>query len=303
MDKSELLQFARECASKNEDLYELLGIDALTANDPKQVQRGYRKSSLKYHPDKVKVFDADKWQFLERARDTLLDATAREAYDTARSAALQREQARREMDAKKRAMVEDLEARERGASVKKARNENNGMSEEERRRLAESGRRRVLEREKLLREAEERMRKADEARERPKAPAVAPQAAQAEPPAGGETDESREAEIERRLRELQERKAAKKAAKEARRAGGGTLAVPLATPPLVTTDPNQPPQAGTQADEKKDTKSFSFSAPKSTTSAPRVKGDFSSTMARLRAAQAQKDRCKAEEAAKQADAL
>lgn len=53
MDKSELLTLAREYADKNEDLYALLGIDAITAKEEKEVQRAYRKQSIKYHPDKT----------------------------------------------------------------------------------------------------------------------------------------------------------------------------------------------------------------------------------------------------------
>jgi DnaJ family protein C protein 17 len=61
MDKSELLTLAREYADKNEDLYALLGIDAITAKEEKEVQRAYRKQSIKYHPDKTgSSFSAEK---------------------------------------------------------------------------------------------------------------------------------------------------------------------------------------------------------------------------------------------------
>lgn len=52
MEKSELLGLAREYA-KSVDLYELLGTDALKAKEPREVQRAYRKQSIKYHPDKL----------------------------------------------------------------------------------------------------------------------------------------------------------------------------------------------------------------------------------------------------------
>jgi curved DNA-binding protein CbpA len=52
MEKSELLGLAREYA-KNTDLYELLALDSLKAKEPKEVQRAYRKVSIKYHPDKL----------------------------------------------------------------------------------------------------------------------------------------------------------------------------------------------------------------------------------------------------------
>ncbi|KAG4217499.1 hypothetical protein PC116_g34020, partial [Phytophthora cactorum] len=133
MDKSDLILYAKEYAT-TQDLYELLGV---TSDTPKEdIHRAWRKRSLKYHPDKAGAnFDPAKWELFERARDILSDAPAREVYDSQRSAAILREEQRRAMDAKKRAMVEDLEARERGA-VKRPRGDGDGptMSEAERRR-------------------------------------------------------------------------------------------------------------------------------------------------------------------------
>ncbi|KAI1212294.1 DnaJ-domain-containing protein [Annulohypoxylon truncatum] len=335
MDKSDLLVYAKEYAT-TQDLYELLGVTSDTAKQ--DIHRAWRKRSLKYHPDKAGAnFDPAKWELFERARDVLSDAAAREVYDSQRSAAQLREQQRRAMDAKRRAMVEDLEARERGG-VKRPRDDSHGptMSEAERRRLAEAGKRRLEERQRLMREAEARERQRESERDREQAniedqqksgppksePAGRRKTPDASSAAESKTDIDPEppirnndgyddqiADIERKIREARLRKAAKKDKKAARENGGSgkdRLEAHQAKP-----IPDVPEEL--KADEKKDpsissgtAKSFSFapstnasnSSNATASSKPRVKGDFSSTMARLRAAQAEKEaRKKAEEAA------
>ncbi|KAL7627147.1 hypothetical protein AAE478_003923 [Parahypoxylon ruwenzoriense] len=348
MDKSDLLIYAKEYAT-TQDLYELLGV---TADTPKEdIHRAWRKKSIKYHPDKAgEQFDAAKWELFERARDVLCDPAAREVYDGARSAALLREQQRRAMDAKRRAMVEDLEARERGA-VKRTRGEGTAptMSEAERRRLAEAGKRRMEERQRLMKEAEERERRRQRERERereqeqetetankgtqpkqePPNPTEEPQPEpgrgqrrapddipgadskmdiDSEPAAREDGYDDQIADLERKLEEARQRKAARKEKKAARKGGGGggddkQHEAHKTTPP----PPDVPEEPKADEKKKKDTatsspsaKTFSFSAPKSASEGirPRAKGDFSSTMARLRAAQAEKEaRKKAEEEA------
>ncbi|KAI0376857.1 DnaJ-domain-containing protein [Hypomontagnella monticulosa] len=337
MDKSDLLIYAKEYAT-TQDLYDLLGV---TSDTPKEdIHRAWRKRSLKYHPDKAGAnFDSAKWELFERARDVLSDAAAREVYDSQRSAALLREEQRRAMDAKRRAMVEDLEARERGA-VKRPRNEHDGpvMSEAERRRLVEAGKRRLEERQRLMREAEERERQREREKEKEQAgkesqlkPAPlqserqegksTPDASGAaeskmdidpEPPAqNGDGYDNQIAALERKLEEARQRKAAKKE-KKAGRKNGTSKDEKLGNHQTQAT-PTSDISGEQKADEKKDTssststtaKTFSFSPATAPTSGaatagnkPRAKGDFSSTMARLRAAQAEKEaRKKAEEAA------
>ncbi|KAI0881852.1 DnaJ-domain-containing protein [Annulohypoxylon maeteangense] len=330
MDNSDLLVYAKEYAT-TQDLYELLGV---TSDTPKpDIHRAWRKRSLKYHPDKAETnFDPEKWELFERARDVLSDAAAREIYDSQRSAAQLREQQRHAMDAKRRAMVEDLEARERGA-IKRPRDDRSGatMSEAERRRLAEAGKRRLEERQRLMREAEARERQRDLEREReqprkedqqkpepssrrrtPDASSVAESKIDIDPePSAQNVDgyDDQIADIERKIREARLRKAAKKDKKATRKndvPGGDKLEAHQAKP-----TPDIPEEL--KADEKKEpsisstraTKSFSFAPTTNasnngnatTDNKPRAKGDFSSTMARLRAAQAEKEaRKKAEEA-------
>lgn len=248
----------------------------------------------------------------------LSDAAARDAYDSQRSAALKRQEERRAMDAKKRAMVDDLEARERGDD-KRQRTDRPTMSEAERRRLLEAGKRRMEERQRLMREAEQRERQREEAsresQQSSKPPDDTPDDVESkmdidhEPPASngdGDGYDDRIADLERRLRKAKERKAARKDDKKrkpARKGGDNQEAQAQATPlPDISQE--------RKADEKKgavpSTKPFSFSpaAAGNGASTGRVKGDFSSTMARLRAAQAEKEaRKKAEETAIATDSI
>ncbi|KAI2612741.1 DnaJ-domain-containing protein [Hypoxylon fragiforme] len=323
MDKSDLLLYAKEYAT-TQDLYELLGV---TSDTPKEdIHRAWRKRSLKYHPDKAGAnFDASKWELFERARDVLSDAPAREVYDSQRSAALLREQQRRAMDAKKRSMVEDLEARERGGGDAKRPRNGNGpaTSEAERQRLVEAGKRRMEARQKLMRDAEmrererERERKREQARVRLQealaanentttAPAPTPTPskktpdhkknsdsdANAKPPAStnpqGDDDYERQiADIERRLEEARVRKAAAKKDKKKKKTGKD--------------DGREEPQATHTPDTDNPNPRISAEAPPAIPKAPaaeaRAPGSMSSTLARLVAAQAAKDARKAAEAA------
>lgn len=195
-------------------------------------------------------------------------------------------------------MIEDLEARERGDTPKRMKHDQaNGMSEAERKLLAARGQKRAEERQRLMEEAEERMRKAEVAKTQaqPQSGSVdyAQEKATVEA-AEGDPYESEIADLERSLREVQERK---KASKKMRKSDVRPPTSLDATSQAQATPTKPPNVSGSKADEKK---VFSFSTPKSTTtetSTPPAKGDFSATMARLRAAQAEKDRIKAAEAA------
>lgn len=147
---ADLLQYAQDYASKDVDLYDLLGIDALTPKE--DIHRAWRKRSLKHHPDKAgAAFDAEKWQLFERARDVLLDAAARAAYDAGIKAALLRRQERDAMDRQRRRFVDDLEAREAAARKEKE--------------DSERVKREVVERERERLRGEKRMREEEEKRQ------------------------------------------------------------------------------------------------------------------------------------------
>ncbi|KAI0861021.1 hypothetical protein F4860DRAFT_185237 [Xylaria cubensis] len=313
--RSELLQYAREYATSGKDLYELLSVSPEAAQP--EVHRAWRKASLKHHPDKAKNFDPELWQLFERARDVLSSPEARAAYDSARAAAVQAQKARAALDAKRRAMIDDLEARERGVK-RKADGEKNMMTENEKRTLMEKGREHLEKRRRLREEAEARERARavvegdgernavrKEAEKRP-SPQPQPNTADAngadddkdpqQPPQPQPADEydERIADIERRLRVRKADKAARKAEKKK---GSHTKSrtdevaedrkstiIPSSAPTAPEKPPSQP-----------------YSIPTTTTThlppSNTAPGDFSSTMAKLRAAQREKERKRAEAAA------
>ncbi|KAL1976564.1 hypothetical protein VTN31DRAFT_2846 [Thermomyces dupontii] len=164
-------------AASSQDFYALLEIPP-TATES-EIRRGYRRAALKYHPDKIAhptPADIDKFHLLQIAYDVLSDPSVRQLYDNAREARERKKREREAMDAAKRKMREELEARERAGAA----GENRGVKrpwmattmsadydeeaerklEREIERIAEDGRRR-------RREAEERrMREALEEEER-----------------------------------------------------------------------------------------------------------------------------------------
>jgi DnaJ family protein C protein 17 len=317
--KSELLQYAREYATANKDLYELLCVPADAA--PPEIHRAWRKASLKHHPDKAKNFDPELWQLFERARDVLSSAEARSAYDSARAAAVQAQRARAALDAKKRAMIDDLEARERGVKRKTGEGRTDGgrhmMTEAEKRVLMEKGREHLEKRRKLKEEAEARERARQRTRTGDGAAGASGQGGEAErqqsqprqsnydrvpistddggavedmdapPPPPTDEYDRRIADLERKLRERKAEKAARKAEKKKNNnhkppkdEGPFSLAGEnRQSPPMPAVF--QPPSVHMQH-------------PTTTSSTPTPPGDFSSTMAKLRAAQREKERKRAE---------
>ncbi|RFU78033.1 dnaj domain cwf23 [Trichoderma arundinaceum] len=165
-DKADLLRFANEYADKNVDLYELLGVDALTPKE--DIHRAWRKRSLKYHPDKAgDNFDAAKWELFERARDILSDPNARAAYDQSLKAKLLRKQEREAMDKEHKKFADDLEARENAHRQQRQQQQQREREkmDKERERLAEE--QRIHEEEKRRQaEAAQEMEDLAEARRR-----------------------------------------------------------------------------------------------------------------------------------------
>lgn len=160
-----------------EDFYSLLGV-TFESNES-EIKRQYRKTSIKYHPDKNPddAAAADRFIRLGIARDILLDVQLRSIYDTARLRRKEKALQDELLDGRRRKMKEDLERRERGA-VNGKRKRNEELSEAEKReseiqRLAEDGKRRRKEaQEKLQKRREEEasfMEPSPEA-EQPKAP-------------------------------------------------------------------------------------------------------------------------------------
>ncbi|GAB1196928.1 hypothetical protein APSETT444_006208 [Aspergillus pseudonomiae] len=163
-------------AASNQDFYALLDISPAAAEG--EIRRAYRKTALKYHPDKIAnptPADIDKFHTLQIAYDVLSDPSIRQLYDNAREARQRKQRERDMMDAAKRKMREDLEARERAGAaamggaprgVKRTWMSGTGDDDAEEKlqreieRIAEDGRRR-------RREAEERLKqKADDEEKR-----------------------------------------------------------------------------------------------------------------------------------------
>lgn len=351
LDSAELVKYARDCASRGDDLYALLGVDATTPKD--DIHRAWRRAGLKYHPDKAgDSYDPEKYESFERARDVLCDPPAREAYDNGLRAALQKKRRVEEMSSERRRFVEELERAEREAKRPKTdatQDKEGGLTQAERSRVAEAGRRRMEERARLMREAEERSRRRE--KERPDGPGT-PTATNtttatsnggqtstptrpprdekkagqddgtpsASTPAATDGDEydNRIADLEKRLREKQERKAARKLDKRSRKSDVSSLSSGLGAGDTPT-KPHSSLNPGTdesKADGEKgpESRSFSFrpyaaSAPSSPAATTKASGSggslpqFAATMARLKAAQARRDeekRKRAEAAGEQA---
>ncbi|KAL2752881.1 hypothetical protein ACRALDRAFT_2030002 [Sodiomyces alcalophilus JCM 7366] len=206
MEAKELLSKASDLASRNIDLYALVGLDendeATATLDAKAIHRAWRKTSIKHHPDKAgKSFDPEQWDLLETARDVLLDTSARGAYDSSRRAQRLRAQERAKIEGHRKRLIDELEAAENEAKRRRAQEREHAMQlEREKARLAEEGRRRMVEEtERFKREQLERM-----ARER----------AQDE-----DEDDERLRELQARLDEVRRRKAEKKARRKAGKVG------------------------------------------------------------------------------------
>ncbi|KAF2746109.1 DnaJ-domain-containing protein [Sporormia fimetaria CBS 119925] len=133
-----------------DDFYNLLGVtfDSSTSD----IKRAYRKTSLRYHPDKNpdNAAAADLFIRLGHARDILLDAALKTTYDTARLRRKEKALQHEMLDSRRRAMKEELERREREGKVamdglKRKRGEEQSEAErreQELQRLAEDGKRR-----------------------------------------------------------------------------------------------------------------------------------------------------------------
>jgi DnaJ family protein C protein 17 len=273
------------------DFYELLGITFEQCSES-ELRRAYRKTALKYHPDKVgKDFDPDKYELFQAANDILGDPELKAKYDNHRNAKLQRQRANELFEGKRRQMKEDLEAAERGgftAGMKRSREED--TQDQEFRRLAEEGRKRRAARASMM---AENFKVDVPISPAPPEPKRAPEDNPI-PKADPELEDNREAELERRIQEAREAKARRKAEKKARKSG---VFVPLDSPVVSsevktkskwedqdTSTPIKRPDIfkGLKADEK------SSASPKFSFSPSTPKNDFSATMARLKAAEAER---------------
>ncbi|KAL2048220.1 hypothetical protein N7G274_000131 [Stereocaulon virgatum] len=138
-------------ATSDTDFYALLGITFETSQ--KDIDRAWRKTALKYHPDKVGPDPSarEKFHLAQIGYDLLSNPASKALYDNARIARLQRKRQNELFEGRRRQMKDDLEARERG--LKRPREDDDGDEEKlerEIQRLAEDGKRRRKEREEAL---------------------------------------------------------------------------------------------------------------------------------------------------------
>lgn len=139
-------------AISDTDFYALLGVTFQTSQ--RDIDRAWRQTALKYHPDKVgdDPVAKEKFHLAQIGYDLLSDPGSKALYDSARNARIQREKKNNELRGRRRTLAEDLFTRER--CFKRERDEcedEEEMLEREVRRLAEDGKRRRKEREDTLR--------------------------------------------------------------------------------------------------------------------------------------------------------
>ena len=147
--------------TSNIDFYSLL--DLSPGFSQKELDRAWRKTALKYHPDKVGASDtaareaaSEKFHHASIAYEIFSDQSSRQLYDNAREARERRRQQEELLQGKRRQMKQDLEARERAATsgskpARDAVSEAEERWERELRRIAEDGMRRRAEREEMIR--------------------------------------------------------------------------------------------------------------------------------------------------------
>lgn len=311
MPKDDLLEYA----SSNVDFYALLGVEF--ESSPSDIRRAYRKTALKYHPDKLgAAFDPEKFHLLQVANDVLSDPTAKAAFDNARNARLQKARQEQLFEGRRKQMKEELEAREKGGvgpstpvGGKRAREDDDEMGAEIRR-LAEEGKKRRRDMEEKLRAQggfKPPYAEPPVSTPPPSRPTGSPKPTEQPKPDPAQTaaeeaeEEDEVARLERRIREIAEAKEKRKAEKRARRSG---VNVPADTPSAspagdwrarlkekglndqhdTSTPVKKAGLNGIKASEKpQSSPKFSFS-PKPRV-IPQAKDEFAATMERLKAAE------------------
>ncbi|XP_077116886.1 dnaJ homolog subfamily C member 17 [Ranitomeya variabilis] len=137
------------------DLYGLLGIEAEASE--KEIKKAYRQKALTCHPDKNpdNPRAAELFHQLSQALEVLTDGAARAAYDKLRKAKEAAAKRTQKLDAKRKKVKLDLEAREKEAQSRVTEEEEAFVArtlEQEIIRLREEGSRQLEEQQRLVRE-------------------------------------------------------------------------------------------------------------------------------------------------------
>ena len=105
------------------DPYRVLGIEQKPNLTDGEIKKAYRKKALVLHPDKRKESEREtaqrEFDQLQKAYDILLDPEARAALENLAKARAARKSRDDQQDAKRRKLREDLERRERAATMHK----------------------------------------------------------------------------------------------------------------------------------------------------------------------------------------
>ncbi|THX78699.1 DnaJ-domain-containing protein [Aureobasidium pullulans] len=134
------------------DYYDLLGITFENSSES-DIRRAYRRTALKYHPDKNadKPDIVEKFHLLQIANDVLSSPEYKAIYDNARRVKHEKEERHQAFEGRRRQMKEDLENRENASLKRKHQEEEEGDKlQREIQRLAADGKRRRLERQEQL---------------------------------------------------------------------------------------------------------------------------------------------------------
>ncbi|PSK42973.1 Pre-mRNA-splicing factor cwf23 [Elsinoe australis] len=150
-------------ARSSQDYYALLEV-AEGATET-EIRKAYRRTALKYHPDKNAGDTAavEKFHILQIAYDVLSDAAAKAIYDSGRQARREKGLRERAFSDRRKRMKEDLERRESGFKRMREEDDEEDRLQAEIRRLQADGARRRYERmEKMRKQQEEEEAKPDE---------------------------------------------------------------------------------------------------------------------------------------------
>ena len=141
---------SKDHANSDHDFYAILSLPNAAASAEKEIRSAYRKAALKCHPDKIGP--NDRFELVQIALDVLSDPVAKELYDNARRAREQKKERDAAFEGRRRAMKDDLEAREAGGKRKREEEgKEEAAFERELARLAADGKRRRTERAEALR--------------------------------------------------------------------------------------------------------------------------------------------------------